>query len=103
MPLLQDQIKRIFERLKERRSDHAGRSEDSVEDVAEALENVTCASTTHTCDASKDTSIPAYCSMVTPHDAWRRRKPALLVNTITLRDHRQSPEALASTRARYPI
>jgi hypothetical protein len=41
MPLLQDQIKRIFERLKERKSDHAGRSEDSVEDVAEALENVT--------------------------------------------------------------
>jgi methyl-accepting chemotaxis protein len=40
MPLLQDQIKRIFERLKERKS-HAGRSEDSVEDVAEALENVT--------------------------------------------------------------
>src|SRR3954447_24580212 len=62
-----------------------------------------CASTTHTCDASKDTSIPAYCSMVIPHAAWRRRKPALLVNTITLRDHRQSPEALASTRARYPI
>src|SRR3954466_2389868 len=51
----------------------------------------------------KDTSIPAYCSMVIPHDAWRRRKPALLVNTITLRDHRQSPETLASTRARYPI
>src|SRR3954467_15264113 len=42
-----------------------------------------CASTTHTCDASKDTSIPAYCSMVIPHDAWRRRKPVLLVNTIT--------------------
>jgi hypothetical protein len=41
--------------------------------------------------------------MVIPHDAWRRRKPVLLVNTITLRDHRQSPEALASTRARYPI
>src|SRR3954470_9216321 len=32
---------------------------------------------------AKDTSIPAYCSMVIPHDAWRRRKPALLVNTIT--------------------
>src|SRR3954469_8265469 len=52
-----------------------------------------CASTTHTCDASKDTSIPAYFSMVIPHDAWRRRKPVLLVNTITLRRHRQSPEA----------
>src|SRR4051794_12794578 len=57
---------------------------------------------TVTCDASKDTSIPAYCSMVIPHDAWRRRKPVLLVNTITLRDHRQSPEALASIR-RGPV
>jgi len=26
-----------------------------------------------------------------------------LINTITLRDDRQSPEILASTRARYPI
>jgi hypothetical protein len=29
--------------------------------------------------------------------------PTPLFNTITLRDDRQSPEVLASTRARYPI
>ena len=41
MPLLQHQIGRIFERLKELRSHHAAQSQQSVEDVAEALENVT--------------------------------------------------------------
>jgi flagellar biosynthesis chaperone FliJ len=41
MPLLRDQIRRIFERLKELRSHHAAQSQQSVEDVAEALENVT--------------------------------------------------------------
>jgi hypothetical protein len=29
------------------------------------------ASTTQTLENSKDTSIPAYCSMVVPDDAWR--------------------------------
>ena len=33
------------------------------------------ASTTQTLENSKDTSIPAYCSMVVPNDAWREREP----------------------------
>jgi hypothetical protein len=32
------------------------------------------ASTTQTLENSKDTSIPAYSSMVVPNDAWRERE-----------------------------
>src|SRR6185369_7497015 len=61
------------------------------------------ASTMHTLALSNDTSMPAYCSMVVPPDVGAGKSPPPLINTISVRDDRQSPEVLASTRARYPI
>src|SRR4051794_4630457 len=65
-----------------------------------------CASTMHTLALSNDTSRPAYCSLLHGRPSMMRGAGETLpplFNTISLRDDRQSPEILASTRARYPI